>query len=123
MRVGQDRMKLVCIEQIVFPEMLFQISQCKMPPLKLAIFFTINHGHASSPRFTSAIMYQGLIMHLGIAGGNVYLDFFYSSLVEFPAALILVLTTERVGRRYPWALANLMAGVACLVTAFTPEGK
>ncbi|XP_061482091.1 solute carrier family 22 member 2-like [Rhineura floridana] len=71
--------------------------------------------------FTSAIMYQGLIMYVGISGDNVYLDFFYSSLVEFPAALILILTTEQVGRRYPWATANLMAGTACLVAAFTPE--
>ncbi|XP_053238307.1 solute carrier family 22 member 2-like [Podarcis raffonei] len=71
--------------------------------------------------FTSAIMYQGLIIHLGISGDNVYLDFFYSSLVEFPAALILILTTERMGRRYPWATANLVAGAACLVAAFTPE--
>ncbi|XP_061480289.1 solute carrier family 22 member 2-like isoform X2 [Rhineura floridana] len=71
--------------------------------------------------FTSAIMYQGLIMYLGISGDNVYLDFFYSSLAEFPAALILIFTAERVGRRYPWATANLMAGTACLVSAFTPE--
>ncbi|XP_053150848.1 solute carrier family 22 member 2-like isoform X2 [Hemicordylus capensis] len=72
--------------------------------------------------FTSAITYQGLIMHLGIPeGGSVYLDFFYSSLVEFPAALILILTTERLGRRYPWAAADLLAGVACLVAAFTPK--
>ncbi|KAJ6664554.1 hypothetical protein lerEdw1_006127 [Lerista edwardsae] len=71
--------------------------------------------------FTSAIMYQGLIMYLGISGSNVYLDFFYSSLVEFPAAFILVLTTERVGRRYPWVASNLLAGVACLVSIFIPE--
>ncbi|XP_060609672.2 solute carrier family 22 member 2-like isoform X2 [Anolis sagrei] len=71
--------------------------------------------------FTSAITYQGLIMHVGISGDNVYLDFLYSSIVELPAAAILVLTIERVGRRYPWAIAHLMAGIACLVTAFAPE--
>lgn len=82
----------------------------------------INHD-CPFPRFTSAIMYQGLIMYLGISGSNVYLDFFYSSLVEFPAAFILVLTTERVGRRYPWVAADLLAGVACLVSIFIPERK
>ncbi|XP_072850741.1 solute carrier family 22 member 2 isoform X2 [Pogona vitticeps] len=71
--------------------------------------------------FASAITYQGLIMHIGVSGNNVYMDFFYSSLIEFPAAAILVLTIERVGRRYPWATADLLAGVACFVTAFTPE--
>ncbi|XP_077204386.1 solute carrier family 22 member 2 isoform X2 [Paroedura picta] len=71
--------------------------------------------------FTSSVLYQGLIMHMGIAGGNVYLDFFYSALVEFPAALILILTIERIGRRYPWAAATLTAGMACLITALVPE--
>ncbi|KAM9155573.1 solute carrier family 22 member 2 [Pangshura tecta] len=71
--------------------------------------------------FTSSVLYQGLIMHMGIAGGNIYLDFFYSALVEFPAALILILTIDRIGRRYPWAAANLVAGTACLITAFIPE--
>ncbi|KAF7254211.1 Solute carrier family 22 member 2 [Varanus komodoensis] len=71
--------------------------------------------------FTSSVLYQGLIMHVGIAGGNIYLDFFYSALVEFPAALILMLTVDRIGRRYPWAAANLTAGAACLVTALIPE--
>ncbi|XP_019405547.1 PREDICTED: solute carrier family 22 member 2 [Crocodylus porosus] len=71
--------------------------------------------------FTSSVLYQGLIMHMGIAGGNIYLDFFYSALVEFPAALILILTVDRIGRRYPWAVANVVAGAACLATALIPE--
>ncbi|KAM7172197.1 solute carrier family 22 member 2-like [Macrochelys suwanniensis] len=71
--------------------------------------------------FTSSVLYQGLIMHMGIAGGNIYLDFFYSALVEFPAALILILTIDRIGRRYPWAAANLVAGTACFITAFIPD--
>lgn len=62
-------------------------------------------------------------MHIGVAGGNVYLDFFYATLVEFPAAFILIVTIERVGRRYPWAASNLVAGIACLITAFSPDGK
>ncbi|XP_062428304.1 solute carrier family 22 member 2-like [Rhea pennata] len=71
--------------------------------------------------FTSSILYQGLIMHMGIAGGNMHLDFLYSALVEFPAAIIIIITIDRVGRRYPWAAANLVAGAACLVTALIPE--
>ncbi|XP_029452552.1 solute carrier family 22 member 2 [Rhinatrema bivittatum] len=72
--------------------------------------------------FSCAVLYQGLIMHMGVAGGNIYLDFFISALVEFPAAFIILVTVERVGRRYPWALASLLAGLACLATAFIPNG-
>lgn len=62
-------------------------------------------------------------MHMGIGGSNIYLDFFYSALVEFPAAFILIVTIDRIGRRYPWAAANLVAGTACLVTALAPVGE
>uniref|UniRef100_A0A1A7YLX5 Solute carrier family 22 member 3 n=1 Tax=Iconisemion striatum TaxID=60296 RepID=A0A1A7YLX5_9TELE len=71
--------------------------------------------------FTSAVVYQGLIMRVGIAGGNVYIDFFISSLVEFPAAFFIILTIERIGRRLPFAAANIVAGVSCLATAFIPD--
>ncbi|NXO81297.1 S22A2 protein, partial [Sitta europaea] len=71
--------------------------------------------------FTSSVLYQGLIMHMGMAAENMYLDFLYSALVEFPAAFIIIVTIDRVGRRYPWALSNLVAGAACLATALIPE--
>ncbi|XP_004449852.2 solute carrier family 22 member 2 [Dasypus novemcinctus] len=71
--------------------------------------------------FTSSVLYQGLIMHMGLAGGNIYLDFFYSALVEFPAALIIILTIDRIGRRYPWAWSNMVAGAACLASVFIPD--
>lgn len=71
----------------------------------------------------SSVLYQGLIMHMGIASGNIYLDFLYSALVEFPAAFILLLTVDRIGRRYPWAVANVLTGGACLVTALVPDSE
>ncbi|XP_025781234.1 LOW QUALITY PROTEIN: solute carrier family 22 member 3 [Puma concolor] len=71
--------------------------------------------------FTSAVVYQGLVMRLGIIGGNLYIDFFISGVVELPAALLILLTIERFGRRLPFAGSNMVAGVACLVTAFLPE--
>lgn len=74
-------------------------------------------------RFTSAVVYQGLVMRLGIIGGNLYIDFFISGVVELPAALLILLTIERFGRRLPFAGSNIVAGVACLVTAFLPEGN
>nr|XP_055041452.1 solute carrier family 22 member 2 [Misgurnus anguillicaudatus] len=71
--------------------------------------------------FTSAVVYQGLVMRLGIAGGNVYLDFLISGIVEFPAAFLILLTIERIGRRLPFAAANIVSGAACLITAFIPD--
>ncbi|XP_061327404.1 solute carrier family 22 member 3 [Pezoporus flaviventris] len=71
--------------------------------------------------FTSALIYQGLVMRLGIVGGNLYLDFFISAAVELPAALLILVTIDRIGRRLPFAISNIVAGIACLITAFLPE--
>uniref|UniRef100_A0A8C3XU30 Solute carrier family 22 member 3 n=1 Tax=Chelydra serpentina TaxID=8475 RepID=A0A8C3XU30_CHESE len=111
----------------------------KLPNLTV---FSIDDGEKRSPSFTdlvrtpqmrkhtfilmynwlaSSLQYQGLIMHMAMAGEDMYLDFFYSALVEFPAAFIILLTINRIGRRYPWAVATLVAGVACLIMALIPE--
>ncbi|KAF3831327.1 hypothetical protein GH733_000064 [Mirounga leonina] len=69
-------------------------------------------------RFTSSVLYQGLIMHVGATGGNLYLDFFYSALVEFPTAFIILATIDRCGLIRPLAASNLVAGAACFVMIF-----
>ncbi|KAM7340918.1 solute carrier family 22 member 1 [Alexandromys fortis] len=71
--------------------------------------------------FSCAVLYQGLIMHMGATGGNLYLDFLYSALVEFPAAFIILVTIDRVGRICPMALSNLVTGAACLIMIFIPH--
>ncbi|GAA6226939.1 solute carrier family 22 member 2-like [Lates japonicus] len=71
--------------------------------------------------FTSAVVYQGLIMRVGIARGNVYIDFLISGLVEFPAAFLILFTIERIGRRLPFAFANIVAGASCIISAFIPD--
>ncbi|XP_055495367.1 solute carrier family 22 member 2-like [Leucoraja erinacea] len=71
--------------------------------------------------FVSAIVYLGLVLRLGIMGGNIYLNFFISGVIEIPAAVLVLLVIERVGRRWPFAAGNLLAGVTCLVTVLIPD--
>ncbi|XP_066228999.1 solute carrier family 22 member 1 [Saccopteryx leptura] len=71
--------------------------------------------------FTSSVLYQGLIMHLGATSGSLYLDFFYSALVEFPADVIILVTIDRIGRLYPLAAFNLVAATACFAMIFIPH--
>ncbi|XP_068087834.1 solute carrier family 22 member 3 [Hyperolius riggenbachi] len=67
--------------------------------------------------FTSAVIYQGLVMRLGIVSGSLYTDFFISAVVELPAAVLILVSIDRVGRKLPFALSNAGAGIACLITA------
>ncbi|XP_048457023.1 solute carrier family 22 member 3-like [Rhincodon typus] len=73
--------------------------------------------------FASAVVYLGLVMRLGIMGGNIYINFFISGAVELPAAIIIILLIDRVGRRYPFAGGNFLAGASCLITAFIPDDQ
>ncbi|XP_072122075.1 solute carrier family 22 member 2-like isoform X2 [Mobula birostris] len=71
--------------------------------------------------FACALVYQGLVMRLGTLGGNIYLDFFISGAVEIPAAILILLVIERIGRRLPFATGGLLSGASCLIAAFIPE--
>uniref|UniRef100_A0A803J8K1 Solute carrier family 22 (organic cation transporter), member 2 n=1 Tax=Xenopus tropicalis TaxID=8364 RepID=A0A803J8K1_XENTR len=72
--------------------------------------------------FTCAVVYQGSIMHMGSTAENIYFDFFISALVEFPSAILIIVTVDRVGRRYPWLVCCIITGITCLITAFIPHG-
>lgn len=60
------------------------------------------------------MMYYGLTMKSDLGGGNLYVNFAVSALMEIPALLVVYFLIDRIGRRQLVTCGLLTAGV-CLV--------
>ncbi|XP_071100668.1 solute carrier family 22 member 3-like [Haliotis cracherodii] len=61
-----------------------------------------------------SLVYYGLYMTSSTLAGNRYLNYFFNSVVEVPAALLIFLTLERFGRKKPSLMFHTTAGVSLL---------
>ncbi|KAL2741352.1 organic cation transporter protein-like isoform X1 [Vespula maculifrons] len=67
--------------------------------------------------------YYGLSWHASNLGGNDYVNFFISGLVEVPAYTFLIFTLNRWGRKIILCGCMLISGFALLATLFVPVDK
>ncbi|CAH1238341.1 SLC22A3 [Branchiostoma lanceolatum] len=67
------------------------------------------------------VVYYGLSLNTSALGGDDYISFFLSGLIEFPALLMSILVIEKWGRRLPHVLFMVGGGVACICTVFVPS--
>ncbi|XP_072437345.1 solute carrier family 22 member 3-like [Chiloscyllium punctatum] len=67
--------------------------------------------------FTNNLVYLGLILRLGIQGGDSYTDLFVVGAVELLATILGILMVDRFGRRRPALISNILAGTFCLLAA------
>ncbi|XP_014790779.1 organic cation transporter protein isoform X2 [Octopus bimaculoides] len=65
-----------------------------------------------------SLVYYGLTLNVGRLYGNLYLNFFLNSVVEFPANILCILLLNRVGRKKMHASLMVLAGVACIAGIF-----
>lgn len=73
-------------------------------------------------RFVNNSTYYGLSWSTSSLGGNTYLIFFISGLVEFPAYAFLLLTLDKWGRRKILSYSMIVASVGLILTAIIPQG-
>ena len=60
------------------------------------------------------MVYYGISINTGDMVGSVYMNTFLVGAVEFPGNAIAIISMDRIGRRDPIAVANIVAGI-CMV--------
>lgn len=70
-------------------------------------------------RLIIAMGYFGLTLNTGRLGGDVYLNFLATIIVEVLGYGICLLLMDRIGRRPVLCGSMLLGGVACICTIFT----
>ncbi|XP_061177668.1 organic cation transporter protein-like [Saccostrea echinata] len=66
-----------------------------------------------------SMTYYGLSLNTGNLGGDFYVNFLISGVVEFPAYGLCLILLDRWGRKKCHCTSMLLGGIACLCTIFT----
>jgi OCT family organic cation transporter-like MFS transporter 4/5 len=64
--------------------------------------------------FTNAFVYYGISLNIGDLGGDLFWNFFWAGLVEFPSYFFCMFAFRIIGRRPLLAAMMFGAGVSCL---------
>ena len=65
------------------------------------------------------LTYYGISMNVAKFGGNIFVNFAASSLVETIAIVFCGLVINRIGRKKVFSSAMILSGVTCGCTIFT----
>ncbi|XP_042209976.1 organic cation transporter protein-like isoform X3 [Homarus americanus] len=67
------------------------------------------------------LVYYGLSSNSGNLGGNIFVNFISTMLIEIPSYVFSYLVLDRMGRKGTLSFVLLLGGVACFVSGFIPE--
>jgi len=72
--------------------------------------------------FVNAFLYFGLTFNIGDLGGDVFLNFAISGLLEIPAYGLAMIVLLKYGRRVPYGSALILSGMFLLAISLVPTG-
>ncbi|XP_064117450.1 organic cation transporter protein-like isoform X1 [Macrobrachium nipponense] len=67
------------------------------------------------------LVYYGLSSNSGNLGGNIFVNFILTMLIEIPSYIFSYLVLDRMGRKGTLSFVLLLGGIACFVSGFIPE--
>jgi len=72
--------------------------------------------------FVCAFLYFGLTLNIGDLGGDVFVNFAVSGLLEIPAYGLAMVVLLKYGRRVPYSCALISSGICLLSVGLVPRG-
>jgi OCT family organic cation transporter-like MFS transporter 4/5 len=72
---------------------------------------------------TNNLVYYGISFNTSELAGDPYLNFTLSALVEIFAIFMCHVTLDKFGRKIPYVINMLTAGIALLCVLFVPESN
>ncbi|XP_068200657.1 solute carrier family 22 member 21-like [Palaemon carinicauda] len=67
------------------------------------------------------LVYYGLSNNSGNLGGNIFVNFILTMLIEIPSYVFSYLVLDRMGRKGTLSFVLLLGGLACFLSGFIPE--
>ncbi|GAB1601761.1 organic cation transporter protein-like [Argonauta hians] len=71
----------------------------------------------------NSMLYYGVSMNSVAMGGNPYLNYFFMSFIEIPAAIVCTICFKYFGHRKPIAFFMVFGGINCILSNFVPQGS
>jgi len=71
--------------------------------------------------FVSGMVYYGISLASDDLGGDMYRDFILTSIVEIPGNVLVIVLSDRFGRKKTMIIAMIMAGLSCIGVAIIPN--
>nr|XP_053649255.1 organic cation transporter protein-like [Cherax quadricarinatus] len=68
------------------------------------------------------LVYFGLSSNTSNLGGNVFVNFIASMLIEIPSCIFSYFALDRLGRKGSLSFVLLLGGLSCFISGFIPEG-
>lgn len=91
-------------------ESLISVFKCKTLLIRLV--------NCSVCFVTCALIYYGLSLNAVTIAGNKYLNFILVCVIEIPGFLVVLLVSNRLGRRLTLSISYLLCAVACVASEY-----